>query len=100
MPSTFLEYFRCSNVAEVQGFKNILVSDETWVVCIGFIKTTLGIAFSKQVMFEIIFKALSSIYPWPTLLSVISMLIIDVKQVRRDSCQKINKGLTIKSNKL
>lgn len=59
--------FRHSNVAEVQGFKNILVSEETWVVCIGFIKTALGITFSKHIMFEIILKAISSIYPWPTL---------------------------------
>lgn len=67
MPNTFLECFSHNHVDEVQGFKNTLVSDETWVACICFIKTALGITFSKHSMFEIIFKATFSIYPWPTL---------------------------------
>lgn len=71
VPNTFLECFSHNHVDEVQGFKNTLVSDETWVICIGFIKTVLGIILSKHSMFEIIFKAALSIYPWPTLGSTI-----------------------------
>ena len=68
MPNTFLECFSHNRVDEVQGFKNTLVSDETWVARICFIKkTALGITFSKHSVFEIIFKATFSIYPWPTL---------------------------------
>lgn len=99
-PNTFLEYFRHNHVAEIQGFKNTLVSNETWVARIGFIKSVFRITFSEQLIFEIIFKATSSIYPWPTLWSIISLLKIDVGKVRRDSCQKINKRLKTELKKL
>lgn len=91
VPNTFLKCFSHSHVDEVQGFKNTLMSDETLFICIGFIKTVLGITFSIRSMFEI--KTTISVYPWPNLWSIISLLSIDVKQVRRDSYRKINKGL-------